>query len=138
MLDFFIKRKDKVLNFFIIGVILTILNLSLIYFFIEVLLFNTTFLENIANIIAIEIGIILSFFLNRKFTWKSSKNNDYIFTQLIKFHSVVGLTAVLRIVCFILFQYIGVKYFFNTLICIIISAIFNFVLYDLKVFNEKN
>jgi dolichol-phosphate mannosyltransferase len=139
VISFFIDRKEKFIKFFIIGLSLTILNLLLIYFFIEVLLFNTKFLENIANAVTIEIGIILSFILNRNWTWKdvslNSKKN--IFFQLIRFHTVVGFTAILRIVLFIIFQSFYLDYLFNTLLCIFIASIFNFILYDSKVFNEK-
>jgi len=139
MFDFFVNRKDKLLKFFIIGTSLALLNLLLIYFFVEILLFNTKFLENVANIIVIEIGIILSFIFNRNWTWKNTSNNvqKSIFVQLLKFHSVVGFTAVIRIGFFGFFQWLNFNYLFNTLLCIIIASVFNFVLYDLKVFNEK-
>ena len=139
MLKFFIDRKNKLLKFFIIGVSLTILNLLLIYFFIEVLLFNTRLLENIANAITIEIGIILSFILNRNWTWRNVSYNSQknIFVQLLKFHTVVGFTAILRIILFAFFQLFYLNYLLNTLLCIIIASVFNFILYDLKIFNEK-
>ena len=139
MINFFIDRKEKFIKFFIIGLLLTILNLFLIYFFIEVLLFNTKFLENIANVITIEIGIILSFILNRNWTWKnvSSNSQKNIFLQLIKFHTVVGFTVILRIILFAFFQSLYLDYLINILLCIIVASIFNFILYDLKVFNEK-
>ena len=73
MFEFFLSRRKKFLKFFIIGVSLTIINLLLIYFFIEILKLNTPFYENISNIMAIEIGIVLSFVLNRHFTWPESK-----------------------------------------------------------------
>ena len=99
MINFFLKRKQKLMKFFIIGVSLAILNLMLIYFFIEILLFNTKVLENIANIIVIEIGIILSFILNRNWTWKNKSNflQSNISTQLLKFHTVVAFTALIRV-----------------------------------------
>ena len=133
MFDFFVNRKDKLLKFFIIGTSLALLNLLLIYFFVEILLFNTKFLENVANIIVIEIGIILSFIFNRNWTWKNTSNNvqKSIFVQLLKFHSVVGFTAVIRIGFFGFFQWLNFNYLFNTLLCIIIASVFNFVLYDL-------
>ena len=139
MINFFIDRKEKFIKFFIIGLLLAILNLFLIYFFIEVLLFNTKFLENIANVITIEIGIILSFILNRNWTWKniSSNSQKNIFLQLIKFHTVVGFTVILRIILFVFFQSLYLDYLLNILLCIIVASIFNFILYDLKVFNEK-
>jgi len=139
MIDFFLKRKQKFIKFFIIGFLLAILNLLLIYFFVEILFFNTKFLENVANIIVIEIGIILSFIFNRNWTWKNTSNNvqKSIFVQLVRFHTVVGFTAVIRIGLFAFFQWLNLNYLFNTLLCILIASVFNFVLYDLKVFNEK-
>ena len=139
MINFFLKRKQKLMKFFIIGVSLAILNLMLIYFFIEILLFNTKVLENIANIIVIEIGIILSFILNRNWTWKNKSNflQSNISTQLLKFHTVVAFTALIRVGLFIFLQWLEFNYLINTLLCIIFASMFNFILYDLKVFNEK-
>jgi len=139
LLNFFINRKDKLLKFFVVGCLLATFNLLLIYFFVDILLFNTKLLENIANIITIEIGIIFSFFFNKNWTWKDTSKNikDNIMLQLLKFHTVVAFTAILRILFFVLFQSISISYILNTLLCILIVSIFNFILYDLKVFNEK-
>ena len=139
MFNFFLERKEKFFKFFIVGFLLAALNLFLIYFFVEILSFNTKFLENLANVIVIELGIILSFLLNRNWTWKNEVHNSQknIFVQLFRFHTVVGFTAILRIGLFAFFQYIDFNYLLNTLLCIIVASIFNFVLYDLKVFNEK-
>ncbi len=136
MINFFLERKDKLIRFFIVGISLTLLNLLLIYVFVEIFLFNTKLLENIANIIVIEIGVIFSFFLNKNWTWNISSNSD-VFNQLLKFHTVVASTAILRILLFALLQSINVTYIVNTILGIILASFFNFILYDLKVFNEK-
>ncbi len=139
VINFFLERKDKLLKFFIVGVSLATLNIFLIFIFVDVLLFNTKFLENIANIIVIEIGIICSFFINKNWTWKntSNKSENNFTKQILKFHTVVAFTAILRIVLFAFLQSINLNYILNTLLCIIVASFFNFVLYDLKVFNEK-
>ena len=134
MFNFFIEKKHKLTKFFVIGITLTGINLFLIYFFVDILNFNTVFLENFANIITIEIGIILSFLLNRKFTWPESRKSSSFLKQIIRFHSVVGFTAILRICLFIFLQYLGFNYFINTLLCIMLTATINFILYDKKVF----
>tara|TARA_B100000902_G_C27285641_1_gene904274 strand:+ start:1300 stop:1713 length:414 start_codon:yes stop_codon:yes gene_type:complete len=136
VINFFLERKDKLIRFFIVGISLTLLNLLLIYVFVEIFLFNTKLLENIANIIVIEIGVIFSFFLNKNWTWNISSNSD-VFNQLLKFHTVVASTAILRILLFALLQSINVTYIVNTILGIILASFFNFILYDLKVFNEK-
>tara|TARA_B100001057_G_C22867901_1_gene957407 strand:+ start:1007 stop:1414 length:408 start_codon:yes stop_codon:yes gene_type:complete len=134
MLDFFLLRKKKLINFFIIGVALATINLLLIYSFVDILELNTPVLENISNIIAIEIGIILSFILNRHFTWPESKENDSFLNQIIRFHYVVGFSAVFRVFLFAILQFFGINYLINTIICIMLSSIFNFIFYDKKVF----
>ena len=134
MFNFFLSRKKKLLKFFLIGITLTIINLILIYFFVEILKLNTVFLKNVSNVLAIEIGIILSFVLNRQFTWPESKNNDTFSNQIIRFHYVVGFSAVFRVVLFAVLQFFGINYLINTLICIMLSSIFNFIFYDKRVF----
>ena len=79
MKSFIKENQQKILSFGVIGISLTILNLFLIYFFIEILNFNTYLLENVANAIVIEIGVILSFLLNRHFTWSAKKKCRYVF-----------------------------------------------------------
>ena len=134
MFNFFLSRKKKLLKFFLIGITLTIVNLLLIYFFVEILKLNTVFLKNVSNVLAIEIGIILSFVLNRHFTWPESKNNDTFSNQIIRFHYVVGFSAIFRVVLFAVLQFFGINYLINTLICIMLSSIFNFFFYDKRVF----
>ena len=134
MFNFFLSRKKKLLKFFLIGITLTIVNLLLIYFFVEILKLNTVFLKNVSNVLAIEIGIILSFVLNRHFPWPESKNNDTFSNQIIRFHYVVGFSAIFRVVLFAVLQFFGINYLINTLICIMLSSIFNFIFYDKRVF----
>tara|TARA_Y100000591_G_C21366041_1_gene466460 strand:- start:141 stop:548 length:408 start_codon:yes stop_codon:yes gene_type:complete len=134
MKSFIKENQQKILSFGVIGISLTILNLFLIYFFIEILNFNTYLLENVANAIVIEIGVILSFLLNRHFTWSAKKNVDTFFNLIIKFHYAVGFTAILRVFIFAFLQFLGIKYLINTILCIILSASINFFLYDRKVF----
>ncbi len=134
MLDFFLSRKKKLLKFILIGITLTIVNLLLIYFFVEILKLNTPFLKNVSNVLAIEIGIVLSFVLNRHLTWPESKKNDTFLNQIIRFHYVVGFSAILRVVLFAIIQFLGINYLINTLICIMLSSIFNFIFYDKRVF----
>ena len=134
MKSFIKENQQKILSFGVIGISLTILNLFLIYFFIEILNFNTYLLENVANAIVIEIGVVLSFLLNRHFTWSAKKNVDTFFNLIIKFHYAVGFTTILRVFIFAFLQFLGIKYLINTILCIILSASINFFLYDRKVF----
>ena len=105
MLDFFLSRKKKLFKFILIGITLTIVNLLLIYFFVEILKLNTPFLKNVSNVLAIEIGIVLSFVLNRHFTWPESKKNDTFLNQIIRFHYGVGFSAIFRVVLFAIIQF---------------------------------
>tara|TARA_X000000368_G_scaffold402148_1_gene375778 strand:+ start:14096 stop:14518 length:423 start_codon:yes stop_codon:yes gene_type:complete len=139
LFKFFIDRKNKLFKFFIVGFSLAILNLVLMYLLVDILKFQGVLEKNLANAIVIEIGIILSFLLNKNWTWKNVTYNsqENIFFQLFKFHTVVGSTGVLRLILFAFFQLYNLNYLLNTLLCIIIASIFNFILYDLRVFNEK-
>lgn len=134
MFDFFLSRKKKLFKFFLIGITLTTFNLLLIYFFVEILKLNTIFLKNVSNVLAIEIGILFSFVLNRHFTWPESKKNDTFLNQIIRFHYVVGFSAIFRVVLFATLQLFGINYLLNTIIGVIFSSVFNFIFYDKEVF----
>ena len=70
MINYFLNKKNKLIKFLIIGLFLAIVNIVLMYFFVDVLSFNTVLSKNLANILVIEIGVLGSFFLNKNWTWK--------------------------------------------------------------------
>lgn len=86
LIDFFMKKK-KFFIFFIIGIIVSIFNLFLIFVFVSILNFDK---KLIAPSFSLEISIILSFFLNDNFTFKSKKmigfKKQNFFFKLFKFH----------------------------------------------------
>ena len=50
MINYFLNKKNKLIKFLIIGLFLAIVNIVLMYFFVDVLSFNTVLLKNLANI----------------------------------------------------------------------------------------
>jgi len=131
-------RKYTIIKFILFSGSAVILNLLLLYIMVTYLGFNDKLGENIANAISMEISIIYNFFVSRIFTWKDRKREKGInlFIQICKFHVTIGLTLLFRLILFPILQYFGVFYIINSAIGIIISAIFNFIIYDSLVFKK--
>ena len=55
--------NNKIFRFLIAGGVAFLINLFLIYWFIDDLGFNIPLLKNVANVISIEISLIASFFI---------------------------------------------------------------------------
>ena len=128
--------SNKIIRFAITGSAGALINLFLIYIFIELLNFKTNFMENIANILALEISIIFSFVVNRNWTWIERKNfQKYpIFRQYLYFHIAVAISVVFRIIIFPLFQFFGINYLVNTAIGIVLGSVINYFSFDKFVF----
>ena len=61
--------RQRVFKFIVGGGIAAAFNLLLIFVMIEWLGFNTPLLRNIANIVSIELSLLLSFFIYRIWVW---------------------------------------------------------------------
>ena len=131
--------SNKIIRFAITGSAGALINLFLIYIFVELLNFKTNFMENIANILALEISIIFSFVVNRNWTWIERKNFQAysLFRQYLYFHIAVAISVIFRIIIFPLFQYLGLNYLINTAIGIVLGSVINYFSLDLIVFKKN-
>ena len=100
---------------------------------------NTVFLENIAFVIALELSILVNFFMQRHLTWKDTPRmkGKKLATQCLTFHAAVGVTSILRIALFPLGQMFGLHRQFNLIIGVALAAEINYLCYDLLVFKRK-
>ncbi len=107
---------------------------------IEWLGFETSLLRNVANIIAIELSLILSFFIYRLWVWTGGvwRISSVLFKQLPLYHLSAGTAVLLRVlVVFPLLDRLGVDYGINTIIGVLLSAIINYLISDRLVFKER-
>jgi dolichol-phosphate mannosyltransferase len=133
--------NNKIFRFLIAGGIAFLINLFLIYWFIDNLGFNTPWLKNVANIISIEISLIASFFIYRIWVWTGGDwtIRDVMLIQLPLYHLSAGLAVLLRVfLIFPLLNWWGVSPGVNTMIGVLVGASINYVASDSLIFKPKN
>ncbi|TRU31442.1 MAG: glycosyltransferase [Microcystis aeruginosa Ma_MB_F_20061100_S20] len=133
--------NNKIFRFLIAGGVAFLINLFLIYWFIDDLGFNTPFLKNIANVISIEISLIASFFIYRIWVWTGGDwtIRDVILIQLPLYHLSAGLAVLLRVfLIFPFLNWLGVSPGVNTMIGVLLGAGINYVASDSLIFKPKN
>ena len=132
--------RKKLVKFLFGGGVAAAVNLFLIFALIEWLGFTTPLLRNVANIIAIELSLILSFFIYRIWVWPGGvwRISSVLFKQLPLYHLSAGAAVLLRVlIVFPLLDNWGVDYGINTLIGVLLSAVVNYLISDRLVFKEK-
>ncbi|AKE63915.1 glycosyl transferase family 2 [Microcystis aeruginosa NIES-2549] len=133
--------KNKIFRFLIAGGVAFLINLFLIYWFIDDLGFNTPFLKNVANVISIEISLIASFFIYRIWVWTGGDwtIRDVILIQLPLYHLSAGLAVLLRVfLIFPFLNWLGISPGVNTMIGVLLGASINYVASDSLIFKPKN
>ena len=133
--------RQRVFKFLLGGGVAAAVNLALIFAMIEWLGFNTPLLRNIANIIAIELSLIFSFFVYRIWVWPGGvwKVKEIFGKQLPLYHFSAGTAILARVlILFPLLDWWGVNYSINTLVGVLLSATLNYIISDRIVFKAKN
>jgi dolichol-phosphate mannosyltransferase len=129
--------QRRTFRFLIGGGVAAAFNLLLMFILIEVFQFNTILFRNVANIIAIELSLVLSFFLYRLWVWRGGQwtMREILLQQLPLYHLAAGAAVILRIaIVFPLLDWLGVSYSLNTLLGVLLSATLNYLLSDRFVF----
>ena len=115
-------------------------NLLLMYGCFDALGWDTVTLRNVANVISIELSLLLSFFIYRTWVWSGGVWNarEVLLRQLPLYHVSAGAAVVLRVFAlFPLLDWLGIGYGVNTLVGVLVSATINYVLSDRLVFRPK-
>ena len=138
----FIKKllRQRAVKFLIGGGVAAVFNLIAILVLIEGLSLTTPLQRNIANIIAIELSLIFGFFIYRIWVWPGGvwRISEVLLKQLPLYHFSAGASVLLRIfIVFPILDRLGVNYSINTLIGVILSAVFNYLISDRLVFNNR-
>jgi dolichol-phosphate mannosyltransferase len=132
--------NTRILRFLFGGGVAAAFNLILIALLIETLGFDTPLLRSLANIIAMELALLVSFAIYRAWVWTggSWSLKDLLLRQLPLYHVSAGAAVLLRsLLVFPLLDYLGVSYGVNTLIGILLSASLNYVVSDRLVFTNQ-
>ena len=124
----------RVVKFAVVGLSGVLVNMTVLFFFTEIL--RITYW--VSGIIAIEISIIGNFILNDLWTWGDRAKKRFLqrFTQ---YHISVGLTAILFnwLLLIILTEVFNVYYLLSNLIGIIVGTVSNYILNDIWTFGKS-
>ena len=123
-------NNRRILMFILVGGSVTILNLLLMFLFVDKLGFTNTLLKNLANIFTVLISSIYAFSLHRLVTWGDLRENMvYKIPKQFSIFLTTGFLAILlRILLFYFFNLLGVYYLINVLIGITIVACVQYVI----------
>ncbi|MEA5536458.1 glycosyltransferase [Crocosphaera sp. XPORK-15E] len=129
--------QGKIVKFFLGGSLSAFLNIILMIVLIERLGFDSPTLRNIANIISMEISLIAGFFIYRLLVWTGGSWNlhDVLLKQLPLYHISATAAILSRIlIVFPILDWLKVNYVINTLIGVLVSFTFNYVISDRLIF----
>lgn len=129
--------SQKVIKFLAGGIVAAAINLILMAYLVDEQGFNTPLLRNLANIISIEAGLIVSFFIYRTWVWKGVQFpwQKILLHQLPLYHLAGGSALLARtLIVFPLLDWFRIDYILNTFIGMLIGTIINYVISDRVVF----
>ncbi|MEM6452238.1 MAG: glycosyltransferase [Cyanobacteria bacterium P01_D01_bin.105] len=132
-----IVRSSRTIRFLLGGGVAALFNLVLIAILIEYLGFDTPLLRSVANFMAMECALLLSFVIYRKWVWPGGNwsTRHVLLRQLPLYHVSAGLAIVVRtIIVFPLLDWLGVSYGVNTILGALLSAVINYTMSDRLVF----
>ena len=132
------SRFAHVVKYGINGVFVALSQIFAIYILVEYFNFNTNGLHEVANIISIEISVLVGLVLHSYITWRYKYETTRNFLKVfVYFHLVTGISFIVRIIIFPILASLGFDYMMNTLIGVAIAIIINFFGYDKLVFKKK-
>lgn len=133
-------RNSRGIRFLLGGGVAALFNLVLIALLIDRWGFDTPWLRNVANVLAMEISLVFSFWVYRLWVWPGGdwSLRHILLKQLPLYHVAAGAAVLARsLVVFPLLDYWGVNYGVNTLLGILLSAGINYILSDRLVFTAQ-
>lgn len=133
--------RQRGIKFLIGGGVAAAFNLILIFVLVEWFGLTTPLLKNLANIIAIELSLVFSFFVYRIWVWSGEtwQLKALLLHQLPLYHFSAGTAVLLRVlIVFPLLNQLGVDYRVNTIIGVLLSAVLNYIISDRLVFKNSD
>ena len=133
------RYHERIKRFLIVGLSAAIANFLIISLFIELLGFNSYFLKNLANLLAIEISAVYNFCISRLWTWRDAprKHGPNLVPQFLSFNLALLAGIVIRVILFAVLEKCGVFYLLNVALGIAVAAGIDFILYDKLVFRRE-
>ena len=120
------------------GIFVAFSQIIAMYTLVQHLNFSTSSLQEIANIISIEVSVLVGLLLHSFFTWRYKYETTRNFLKVfVYFHLVTGVSFLVRILLFPILASFGIDYMTNTLIGVVIAVVINFFGYNKLVFRKK-
>jgi putative flippase GtrA len=91
--------------------------------------------KNFANLISLEIALLISYPLHKRITWLEGWED--FFPKLLKFHIISMVGIVLRLLIFYILDSMGIHWKVSTYLSIIVIVLYNFISFDIFVFNHS-
>lgn len=132
--------QNRIVRFLICGGVTAAFNILAIAVIIKSFKLDQPVLHNIANVIAIEVSLLFSFFVYRTWVWSKSqwKFKEVLWREIPLYHLSCGSVVAMRsLILFPLLNWLGVNYLINTLVGIVIGSAMNYVMSDRLVFKTK-
>lgn len=118
----------------LMGVLVALSQLIAITGLVEIGGFDGVWGENIANLVSIEVSILVGYFLHSRLTWSSARRG---LRAVLGFHGVTFFSAALRVGMFYAFSLSGMSYQTNALIGIVVAVVLNYFGYNRFVFHRR-
>lgn len=125
----------RLLKFGIVGASGIVVNMSILYLFVEYVKFPYF----VASLIAIELSILSNFTINLVWTWKDRVSKVSFWTKLLRYHIGVGVTAFAGnyLILIGLTEWFGIHYLLSNLVGIAVGTAINFIVNDLWTFKNS-
>lgn len=130
-------NAQKGRRFLVTGGSSALLNLGVLYGLVSLGGLSAGWKLDLANALALEAGIVYSFFLCRHWVWPNAAKDRPFWREFAAFHGAVVLTAMVRVGLFALLRMAGVPYLLNAALGIALGAVISYGLYDRLVFSRR-
>jgi dolichol-phosphate mannosyltransferase len=133
--------SSKVIKFLAGGGVAAAINIVLMAYLINERGFNTPLLRNLANLLSIEVGIIISFLIYRTWVWQGQEKSlkKILFHQFPLYHLAGGSALLARtLIIFPLLDWLTIDYLINTFIGMIVGTVINYHISDRIVFKSRS
>jgi dolichol-phosphate mannosyltransferase len=133
--------SPKVIKFLAGGGVAAAVNIILMAYLINERGFDTPLLRNLANLLAIEAGIIISFLIYRTWVWQGQEKSlkKIIFHQFPLYHLAGGSALLARtLIIFPLLDWLTLDYLINTFIGMLVGTVINYQISDRIVFKPRS
>ncbi len=125
----------RIIKYGIFGLCAALSQMFMMLFLMEVIKIKS---ENIANVISIQMSILISFTLHSIFTWQYKYTSlSHLLRKALEFEMITCISFTTRVVLFYLLSLIPIHYMTNTLLGIAVAVLINFIGYNTIVFRKK-